>query len=62
MLSDCCSAALKKEPQAELYHGSDDDYELVIPFLVCSKCGKIQLKAVETDNQLVPEKGVRKYA
>ncbi len=65
MRSDCCSASLKKEPQAELYHGSDDDYELVIPFLVCSKCGKIQLKPVETEykQQFVPAKeGVRKYA
>jgi hypothetical protein len=61
MVSDCCAAALKTERQVERYHGSDDNYELVIPFQICSKCGKIQLKAVENDfnKKFVPIEGVK---
>lgn len=64
MKSTCCLADLKVEPRPELYHGCDDDYELVIPFLVCTKCGKVQLTAVETEKsrQTVPIGGVKEYA
>lgn len=43
MKSICCSEALVINYQEELYHGSDDEYELVIPFLVCTGCGEIQI-------------------
>jgi hypothetical protein len=52
MKSNCCYAALKTEHRVELFHGHDDGYDLVIPFLVCSKCGEIQLTiAAEEDSR-----------
>lgn len=50
MSSICCLAPIITEHRPELYHGSDDGYELVIPFLVCSECGDIQLNTVDTKN------------
>ena len=50
MISNCCFAQLKTEFREELYHGCDDDYELIIPFLVCSKCRKVQLIVDDTED------------
>lgn len=41
--STCCHASVTVEETVELFHGSDDDYELKIPFIVCNNCNKIQL-------------------
>lgn len=40
MISSCCSAKLKRELRAELFHGNDDQYELEIPFFICLNCGE----------------------
>lgn len=40
MVSKCCNAKIKVEFREEYYHGSDDDYPLKVPVLVCTKCGK----------------------
>ncbi|MFC4767502.1 hypothetical protein [Effusibacillus consociatus] len=39
-ISECCKAQLNVEYRIEYLHGKDDDYELQVPCLVCSKCGK----------------------
>lgn len=64
MKSSCCYADLKTEQREELYHGCDDDYELIIPFQVCSKCGKVQFTFIETEDikKKQPIAGDRKYA
>lgn len=41
--STCCDAKVTIEERVEFFHGSDDDYELKIPFIVCNDCNKIQL-------------------
>lgn len=63
MLSSCCHAALKTVHREDLFHGSDDDYALIIPFQICSKCGEIQLSVIETeDTKKILKEGKRKYA
>ncbi|WP_153126851.1 hypothetical protein [Peribacillus tepidiphilus] len=47
MKSPCCLADLETHVLPELYHGSDDEYELVLPFLFCSECGNLVLTASE---------------
>lgn len=44
--SDCCHADLIVEESIEYFHGCDDGYELTIPFVLCSKCRKIQFLPV----------------
>jgi hypothetical protein len=46
MKSPCCLADLETHVLPELYHGSDDEYELVLPFLF-SECGNLVLTASE---------------
>ncbi|WNF35004.1 hypothetical protein RJD24_10980 [Bacillaceae bacterium IKA-2] len=51
MKSSCCSIKLKLEFKTELFHGSDDGYELKIPFYTCPNCGELvspQFEQVET--------------
>lgn len=50
MPSNCCLAPIITEHRSDLFRGCDDGYELVIPFLVCSECGDIQITAVDTEN------------
>ncbi|WP_019153710.1 hypothetical protein [Robertmurraya massiliosenegalensis] len=37
--SSCCKAELLKSSRTDLFHGADDDYDLRVPVLTCSKCG-----------------------
>lgn len=53
MASHCCVAPIVIEHRTELYHGSDDGYELMIPFLVCSECGDIQLAEFDMKNEQI---------
>ncbi|MCF8565090.1 hypothetical protein LLE49_10230 [Alicyclobacillus tolerans] len=39
--SHCCHAAVDTVIQSDLSHLSDDDYDLKVPFRVCSNCGRI---------------------
>jgi len=43
--SPCCKESLEVKYSEELYHGADDEYALMIPYLVCTKCGAIHLQA-----------------
>ena len=63
LISSCCHAALKTENREEMYLGCDDDYALIIPFQVCTKCGEVQLTVINTEDikKFQPE-GARKYA
>lgn len=40
-LSDCCGAATKAEYRPDHPNVYDDPYDLKIPVLVCTKCGKV---------------------
>lgn len=60
MKSTCCSEPLETKYIEELFHGSDDDYELFIPFQICTKCGKIDFTKHE-NSQLI-QVGGRKHA
>jgi hypothetical protein len=51
MKSTCCFEDLEIRNSTELYHGADDDYELIVPFLVCTKCGAINLHYVEENKE-----------
>lgn len=39
--SRCCDAPVVVEVRPDLPNFSDDEYELRVPFRVCSKCGAI---------------------
>lgn len=62
MKSTCCSAPLQTKKIEELFHGSDDGYELFIPYQVCTECGKIDLKAFEKDERILAGVGGSKNA
>ncbi|MEH7505891.1 hypothetical protein V7152_28720 [Neobacillus drentensis] len=47
MKSTCCFESLETYHSLELYHGCDDDYELIIPYLICTKCGAVNLHYIE---------------
>lgn len=51
MKSTCCFESLETQHSLELYHGADDDYELWIPYLVCTKCGKINLQYIDENQE-----------
>lgn len=51
--SKCCQAELIVEEGVEYFHGCDDDYELKIPFVLCSKCRTVQLLSAEVVNDEV---------
>jgi hypothetical protein len=50
-VSDCCGAATKVEYQSDHPLIYDDHYELLVPVLVCTKCGK----TVGLDSNRPPE-------
>lgn len=39
-LSDCCGAPTKVEYRSDSPYFYDDPYDLQVPVLVCTKCGK----------------------
>jgi hypothetical protein len=41
MISDCCHAAVTIDLLSDPCNFSDDEYDLKIPFRVCSNCGCI---------------------
>jgi hypothetical protein len=47
MKSTCCFESLETRHSVELFHGADDEYECWIPYLVCTKCGKINLQYID---------------
>ncbi|MBV7509336.1 hypothetical protein KW850_29615 [Bacillus sp. sid0103] len=51
MKSTCCFESLESRHLPELYHGADDDYELRIPYLVCTKCGSINLQYIDESEE-----------
>lgn len=40
-ISDCCGVALIVDKSSDLPHVYDDDYDLQVNLLICSKCGTI---------------------
>jgi hypothetical protein len=50
-ISNCCGATTKVEHRPDHPFVYDDPYELLIPVLVCTKCGK----AVGLDSNTSPE-------
>lgn len=50
-ISDCCGAATKVVYRSDHPFVYDDPYELLVPVLVCTKCGK----AVELNSNKAPE-------
>ncbi|WP_169819166.1 hypothetical protein [Anaerobacillus arseniciselenatis] len=56
MKSNCCQASVKSELREELYHGNDDEYELKIPFLLCSNCGELVSPPLEQHEALAVSK------
>ncbi|WP_157077347.1 hypothetical protein [Robertmurraya korlensis] len=54
MKSPCCQEKLEVQYGEEMYHGCDDEYALMIPYLVCTKCGVTHLQASKEEiNELV---------
>jgi hypothetical protein len=51
MKSTCCFESLETQYSSELYHGCDDDYELMIPYLICTKCGAVNFQYIEENKQ-----------
>lgn len=51
MKSTCCFESLETVQSIELYHGADDDFELSIPYLVCTKCGSINLQYIDESEE-----------
>lgn len=51
MKSTCCFESLETQYSLELYHGCDDDYELMIPYLICTKCGAINFQYKDEDKE-----------
>jgi hypothetical protein len=41
IVSDCCGALIKVERRPEHPHVYDDNYELWIPMMICTECGRI---------------------
>lgn len=41
-LSRCCQAHLVQDEYVDSFHGSDDEYELKIPYYICEKCKKVE--------------------
>ncbi len=60
--SKCCQAELIIEEGVEYFHGCDDDYELKIPFVLCSKCRTVQLLPAKAVNDEEVEKRLLKVA
>jgi hypothetical protein len=40
-VSHCCGAATKVVLRSDHPHVYDDSYDLLVPMLVCTKCGKV---------------------
>lgn len=51
MKSVCCFESLETQHSPELYHGYDDDYELMVPYLICTKCGAVNLQYIEKNKE-----------
>jgi hypothetical protein len=51
MKSVCCFESLETQHSPELYHGYDDDYELMIPYLICTKCRAVNLQYIEENKE-----------
>lgn len=51
--STCCHSELKVAEGIEHFHGSDDGYELKIPYVVCETCNKIQVTPYLSVNKQV---------
>ncbi|MDR4945079.1 hypothetical protein [Neobacillus cucumis] len=51
MKSTCCFESLETRHSLELYHGADDAYELWIPYLVCTKCGSVNLQYIDENEE-----------
>ncbi|MCF8566795.1 hypothetical protein LLE49_18910 [Alicyclobacillus tolerans] len=44
-LSRCCGAPIVVEVRSDLPNFTDDDYDLKVPFRVCSKCGAVLIES-----------------